>query len=86
MARERIVIGHVCSFSSCAPVSRKTKYSKLRDEVLKAGCFSVFEATASNQAAAMFMDLERDPTLVVERTMAFPWIGPIRRRDDDRTK
>lgn len=63
---------HICSFESVPDVTRKTTYEELRAAVLKAGRFSVFEATATPRAAALFTRLCRDST--IETTpKQFPW-------------
>lgn len=67
---------HICSFQSADWVTRKTRYEDLRAAVLKAGRYSVFEATHNQWSAAMFMRLDRDPTLRIDREAhGFPWIG-----------
>jgi len=63
---------HICSFESCPKVTRRTKYHDWREEVLKAGRFSVFEATASALSAGMFDRLCKDPEIETE-SIGFPW-------------
>jgi hypothetical protein len=76
----------VCSFGSTDEIkglqgkrklygaAAERVYAALKATVLKAGRFSVFEATSSMRAAHMFTRLCEDPELevVVE---AFPWTG-----------
>ena len=63
---------HVCSFQSVDTPTRKTRYEDFRAKVLKAGRFSVFEATANQTAAAAFTRLCKDPSVKTE-TLGFPW-------------
>ena len=63
---------HICSFQSVDTPTRKTRYEDFRVKVLKAGRFSVFEATANSTAAGMFTRLCKDPTVKIE-TVGFPW-------------
>ena len=49
-------------------------YALVKATVLKAGKFSVFEATSSMRAAHMFTRLCEDPELEVV-AMSFPWTG-----------
>jgi hypothetical protein len=75
---------HICSFTVLddVPKSRRT-YPVVKDLVLKAGRFSVFEATESPAMARIFDRLVRDPeieTLHDEAGFGFPWTG-VRRRD-----
>ena len=75
---------HICSFQSADTVTRRTTYGDLKAAVLKAGRFSVFEATANDRAAGMFDRLERDPDIETDHTCGFPWIGvKIRVRPSD---
>ena len=69
---------HVCSFDSTEHLrGRARTYAAVKAAVLKAGRFSVFEATASMKNAVIFTTLERDPTVVVKRDYGYPWIGPV---------
>lgn len=70
MNRPHIV--HVCSFDALPKVTQRTTYESLRSAALKAGRFSVFEATDSPRAAKFFTRLCRDPT-VKTTPMGFPW-------------
>jgi predicted kinase len=70
---------HICSFQSADNVTRKTRYEDLKAQVLKAGRFSVFEATANDRAALLFSQLCRDPELETE-TLGFPWTA-VRRKE-----
>lgn len=65
---------HVCSFQEAPDVTRKTTYEELRAAVLKAGRFSVFEATDNPHAARLFSRLCRDSSLEIDReSQGFPW-------------
>ena len=64
----------VCSFQSAPDVTSRTTYGVLRAAVLKAGRFSVFEATATPRAARLFTQLCQDPTLETS-DMGYPWTG-----------
>lgn len=63
---------HICSFEAGPKVTRKTEYLEFRAAVLKAGRFSVFEATASTRAAALYDRLCQDPDVATE-PVGFPW-------------
>jgi hypothetical protein len=65
---------HIDSFSSAHTVTRKTRYEDLKAEILRAGRFSVFEATANGFAAGMFDRLCRDPELEIYHR-GYPWTG-----------
>jgi hypothetical protein len=81
---------HICSFASTDDIkglqgkrklsgaAAESVYAALKATVLKAGRFSVFEATASMRAAHFFTRLHNDPELEVV-PMAYPWTG-LRRR------
>ena len=65
----------VCSLSSGPEkITRRTKYDDVKAAVVKAGRYSVFEATANEFAAAIFTCIDRDPELITKR-IAYPWIG-----------
>ena len=71
---------HIDSFQSGDDVTRKTKYEDLKAQVVAAGRYSVFEATANQWAAGLFMRLDRDPELEMEITKdGYPWIGVKKR-------
>jgi hypothetical protein len=66
---------HICRFDSAGDVTGKRRtYENVKVAVLKAGRFSVFEATENQKSAQIFMDIERDPDLETFE-MAFPWRG-----------
>ncbi len=69
---------HLCRFDTTFDI-RKPTYDKIKAEVLKAGRFSVFDATQSQIRASLFTRLERDPELVLTR-VGFPWIKVERKR------
>ena len=64
----------VDSFQSGSNITRKTQYADLKREILKAGKFSSFEATANNHAASLFTDLCRDPEIETFK-IGYPWTG-----------
>jgi predicted kinase len=67
---------HACSFDSGI---RRTNYETLKADALKAGRFSVFEATSSQRAARLFTRLCRDPE-VVTTPEHFPWTKVAKRK------
>ena len=77
-----IAKARICSFTSDVPVSRKTDYRTFRERVLRAGRFSVFQATASQYAARLYTRLEQDPTVEVTRA-GFPWCTVKRRGETE---
>ena len=73
---------HVCTFSALDDVKRSTTYESLKAAALRAGRFSVFEATANDHAAALFSQLERDPTVATDRTkFGYPWIAVTKKEE-----
>lgn len=64
-------------FESTAGLQGKSRrsYHAVKDCVLKAGRYSIFEATANAQAIRLFSSLEDDPELEVDHTLGYPWIG-----------
>ncbi len=72
---------HLCRFDSADHLTgRRRTYEAVKAAVLKAGRYSVFEATASMARARQFQRLDRDPDLVTEKA-GFPWIS-VRLRSD----
>lgn len=70
----------VCSFASADHlVGKKRTYSTVKEAVLVAGKFSVFEATSSTKNATLFTKLCKDPELETFE-LPFPWTG-IRRKE-----
>lgn len=65
---------HICSLQEAPDVTRRTTYEELKAAVLKAGRFSVFEATANDRAARLFTRLCKDPTVETVK-LGFPWTG-----------
>lgn len=67
------------SFQAGDTVTRKTRYEDLKAQILKAGRFSVFEATANQSASAMFTRLCVDPEIEVDHGCGYPWTTVKRR-------
>lgn len=65
---------YICSFASTDAIVGGKTYEKVREAVLAAGRFSIFEATESQRMAGWFERLKRDPTLEIFE-LAYPWIG-----------
>jgi hypothetical protein len=63
---------HVCSFDVTSDLKKLT-YGTVKERVLAAGRFSVFDATRSQKMARIFQALESDPEIVCTR-IGFPWI------------
>lgn len=78
---------HICSFSSTDELRGRTlTYENVRAVVLKAGRFSVFEATQTARHAGIFDRLRKDPTLEIlgdKDGYAYPWTG-VRLREAHR--
>ena len=70
---------HICSFQSAPTVTRKTRYEDLKEAVLRARRFSVFEATENQFAAGMYTRLCRDPEIETDISCGYPWTL-VRRR------
>lgn len=68
---------HICNFSSTDELRGKTlTYENIKAVVLKAGRFSVFDATQTDKHARLFDRLERDPEIETYRNPpGYPWIG-----------
>jgi len=68
---------HLCSFQAAPEVTRKTTYEQLRADVLRAGRFSAFEASATPRAAALYTRLCKDPAVrtIHEPKFRYPWTG-----------
>lgn len=62
----------ICQFDSGVKITAKTAYAKFKEEILKAGRFSVFEATDNARSARMFTTLCKDPEIETE-IAGFPW-------------
>lgn len=61
---------HICSFAAADWLTgKKRTYQAVKDAVLAAGMFSVFEATATQKDAALFTKL----------CAGYPWTG-VRRK------
>jgi hypothetical protein len=52
---------------------KKRTYESVKAAVLKAGRFSVFEATSSAKNARLFTQLCNDPELVTDNSIGYPW-------------
>lgn len=74
------MIPHLCRFDSAEHlVGKKRTYAAVKEAVLSAGRYSIFEATDSPRNAGLFNDLDRDPELERFR-LPYPWIG-IKRKE-----
>lgn len=80
MKRSRVRV-HICSFQACPEVNKRTDYHEFKEAVLKAGRFSVFEASATRLSARMFDRLCRDPEIETEN-IGFPWTRVMRKSKD----
>jgi hypothetical protein len=68
---------HICTFEEVElPRGWSRDYEIFRDAVLKAGRFSVFEATENMNRARMFDRLSHDPEVRLV-TVGFPWTKVI---------
>ena len=66
---------HLDRFDSAEHLRGKTRtYKAVKEAVVAAGRFSIFEATATAADARLFTRLSRDPGLVVTRDDGYPWI------------
>ena len=64
---------HLCSFEAVAwPRGRAQTYANVKAAVLRAGRFSVFEATETQARARLMTRLALDPDLVFTQ-VGFPW-------------
>lgn len=69
----------VCSFSAVEELKgKKLTYENLKAAVLRAGRFSVFEATETDKKARLYTRLCQDPELEIENE-GYPWTR-VRRR------
>jgi hypothetical protein len=75
---------HVCSFEALPDLGNVKTYRQLKALALKAGRFSVFEATQNQRIAGLFDKLVRDPEVVIEN-VGFPW-STVRRKHKVRKK
>jgi hypothetical protein len=58
-------------------------YKDLKRAVLRAGRFSIFEATATPRSCRMYTRLNHDPDLIVDpEKMTFPWIAVAKKERD----
>jgi len=66
---------HVCSFEAVdyRYQGKGASYEAFKAAVLKAGRFSVFEATATQLRAKLFTRLSKDPTVFLDNSCGYPW-------------
>lgn len=64
---------HVCSFEAVGPIKRGATYEGFKAMALKAGRFSVFEATATDRAAVLYTRLCADPAVEIDNSTPYPW-------------
>lgn len=68
---------HICQFDTTEHLrGKKRTYEAVKEAALAAGRFSAFEASDHPHE---FNRLVRDPEVVTDHTMGYPWIG-IRRK------
>ncbi len=73
MARQNHGV-HICNFDAVElPRGAKGNYAEFRKAVLKAGRFSVFEATENQRVAGLYTTLCRDPEIETDISCGFPW-------------
>lgn len=65
-------IVRICSFESVGDIPPRTSYKRFKAKVLRAGRYSVFEATANPRTAKLYDRLYHDPDIVLEN-QTFPW-------------
>lgn len=66
---------HIDRFDSADHlVGKRRTYAAVKAAVLKAGRFSVFEATSSPANARLFTRLSNDPELVIDNSCGYPWV------------
>lgn len=71
---------HICSFDAVyLPRGKNLTYETFKESVLRAGRFSVFEATASTRSAKLYDRLCSDVEVELDKSLGFPWTG-IKRR------
>jgi hypothetical protein len=68
----------ICSFEAVGPIKTGLTYKNFKKKALKAGRFSVFEATDTDLAAKFYTRLCKDPEIVTE-TIGFPWTKVTKR-------
>lgn len=68
-----------CSFEALPDLGNVTTYQQLKALALKAGRFSIFEATQNQRIARLFVKLDADPEVDVQ-PIGFPW-STVRKRD-----
>ena len=64
---------HICSFDAVGEIKRGTSYEDFRAMVLKAGRFSVFEASENPRTAELYARLCADPTVETDNSTPYPW-------------
>lgn len=62
-------------FDSTSDIPRRRRtYGVIKQRVVDAGRFSIFEATADDLNARLFTQLHDDTELVLDNTRGYPWI------------
>jgi hypothetical protein len=65
---------HICSFDAVDLLRGKAlTYETFKEAVLKAGRFSVFEATANQKSAKLYTQLCQDLEIETDKSLGFPW-------------
>ncbi len=64
---------HICSFDAVGEIKRGTSYEDFKAMVLKAGRFSVFEASENPRTAKLYAKLCDDPAVEIDRSTPYPW-------------
>ena len=68
------MVVRICSFEAVGQITPGISYEGFRRQVIKAGRFSVFEATANRRAASLFTQLCCDPEVEIDgESVGFPW-------------
>lgn len=85
-AASRTGIVHICSFEAVEHLRESTlAYEELKAAVLRAGRFSVFEASATSKRARLFTRLCSDPEIITDKdSVGFPWTLVRSRRGRDK--
>jgi hypothetical protein len=70
---------YLCLFSGTAfdalTVRDRRDYEKVKTAIIEDGRFSVFDATERPATARIFDRLGRDPEVVFDHTVQFPWMS-----------
>lgn len=70
---------YIDSHNAVGGVRQRMGYPAFRAAVLKAGRYSIFEATATAWRARLFDTLVKDPTIETDISCGYPWTL-VRRR------